>query len=323
VAILSGLSGLGMIEYSSIQLIKPMTKKVNSYYKTVNLSLVVLIFAIFSPAHAQMEAYRIGQRDVITLTVYAGGELQNQLDLTVSEKGTINIPFIGSVNAAGRTILELENRITKPLAQDYFVNPEVNVSVKEYHSLQYFISGAVESPGLYEMTSRATLLELLAKAGGVLPTRGNVAYIQRKSTNHNGKGQESKGQRPITDSIKVDLKKLLDQGDMSQNRALESGDVVYIPPEKTLNLADSKIYVGGEVKRPGLFDFQPGLTALSACIMAGGFTKFAAPNRTRVIRHQGDEKVIIKINLNDVKNGKIADVKLLSGDRIQVPQTWL
>jgi polysaccharide export outer membrane protein len=209
------------------------------------------------------------------------------------------------------------------LAQDYFVNPEVNVSVKEYHSLQYFISGAVESPGLYEMTSRATLLELLAKAGGVLPTRGNVAYIQRKSTNHSGKGQESKGQRPITDSIKVDLKKLLDQGDMSQNRALESGDVVYIPPEKTLNLADSKIYVGGEVKRPGLFDFQPGLTALSACIMAGGFTKFAAPNRTRVIRHQGDEKVIIKINLNDVKNGKIADVKLLSGDRIQVPQTWL
>jgi polysaccharide export outer membrane protein len=57
--------------------------------------------------------------------------------------------------------------------------------------------------------------------------------------------------------------------------------------------------------------------------MAGGFTKFAAPNRTRVIRHQGDKKVIIKINLNNVKNGKIADVKLLPGDRIQVPETWL
>jgi polysaccharide export outer membrane protein len=295
-----------------------MTKKVNSYYKTVNLSLVVLIFAIFCPAHAQMEAYRIGQRDVINLTIYAGGELQNQVDLTVSEKGTINVPFIGSVSAAGRTILELENFITKPLAEAYFVNPEVNISVKEYHSLQYFISGAVESPGLYEMTSRATLLELLAKAGGALPTRGNVAYIQRKSGNHSGKGGSAS-----TDSIKVDLKKLLDQGDMSQNRALESGDVVYIPPEKTLNLADSKIYVGGQVKKPGLFDFQPGLTALSACIMAGGFTKFAAPNRTRVIRHKGDEKVIIKINLNNVKNGKIADLKLLPGDRIQVPETWL
>ena len=290
----------------------------NSYIKTVNIAFLVFFFFNCNPAQAQKEAYRIGPRDVITLTIYAGGELQSQLDLTVSEKGTVNVPFIGSVPAEGRSILELESLITKPLAQDYFVNPEVNISVKEYHSLQYFISGAIESPGLYEMTSRATLLELLAKAGGALPTRGNVAYIQRKSGNHNGKGESES-----TDSIKVDLKKLLDLGDMSQNRALESGDVVYIPPEKVLNLADSKIYVGGEVKRPGLFSFQPGLTALNACILAGGFTKFAAPNRTRVIRHQGDQKVIIKINLNDVKNGKIADLKLLSGDRIQVPETWL
>jgi polysaccharide export outer membrane protein len=300
-----------------------MIKKVNFYYKTVSIAILALFLVICNPALAQMEAYRIGPRDVITLTVYAGGELQTQLDLTVSEKGTVNVPFIGSVRAEGRSIFELESLITTPLAKDYFVNPEVNVSVKEYHSLQYFISGAIESPGLYEMTSRATLLELLAKAGGVLPTRGNVAYIQRKSTNHNGKGQESEGLSPSTDPIKVDLKKLLDQGDMSQNRTLESGDVVYIPPEKTLNLADSKIYVGGEVKKPGLFDFQPGLTALSACIMAGGFTKFAAPNRTRVIRQEGDKKVIIKINLNNVKKGEIADVKLLPGDRIQVPETWL
>lgn len=184
----------------------------NSYYKTANIALLVLIFVICNPAHAQMEAYRIGPRDVIALTIYAGGELQNKLDLTVSENGTINIPFIGSVSAAGRTIFELESLITKPLTQDYFVNPEVNVSVKEYHSLQYFISGAVESPGLYEMTSKATLLELLAKAGGVLPTRGNVAYIQRKSTNPNGKGQESKDRSSSTDPIKVDLKKTIGPG---------------------------------------------------------------------------------------------------------------
>jgi len=300
-----------------------MIIQVKYYYKIVSIAILTLLFTLCNPVHAQIEAYRMGPRDVITLTIYAGGELQNQLDLTVSEKGTINVPFIGSVSAAGRTILELENFITKPLIRDYFVNPEVNISIKEYHSLQYFISGAIESPGLYEMTSRATLLELLAKAGGVLPTRGNVAYIQRRSSNHDGKEMNAKDGSDHTESIKVDLKKLLDQGDMSQNRALESGDVIYIPPEKVLNLADSKIYVGGEVKKPGLFNFQPGLTALSACIMAGGFTKFAAPNRTRVIRQQGDKQAIIKINLNNVKSGKIADIKLLPGDRIQVPETWL
>jgi len=300
-----------------------VSKKVNALNHIAKLILLLIVFAVCGPAQAQMEAYRMGPRDVITLTIYAGGELQNQVDLTISEKGTINVPFIGPVQSAGRTILELEKIITKPLARDYFVNPDVNVSVKEYHSLQYFISGAVKSPGLYEMTSKATLLELIAKAGGVLPTRGNVAYIQRKSTGQSAEGNDKKNQLPRNGSIKVDLKKLLDQGDMTQNRGLESGDLVYIPPEKTLNLAESKIYVGGQVKKPGIFAYQPGLTALNACIMAGGFTKFAAPNRTRVIRNQGDRQVIFKIDLNDVKKGKIDDVKLLPGDRIHVPETWL
>lgn len=289
----------------------------------INLLLLFFLFIISDAAQAQPEAYRIGSRDVITLSIYAGGELQNQVHLTVSEKGTINVPFVGSVQAANRTILELETLITEPLARDYFVNPEVNISVKEYHSLQYFISGGVKSPGLYEMTSRATLLELIAKAGGVMPERGNVAYIQRKSPEQIEKNHDEINRLPQNGSIKVDLKKLLDQGDMTQNRALESGDVVYIPLQKALNVAESKVYVGGEVKKPGLFDYQPGLTALNACIMAGGFTKYAAPNRARVIRHQDDQQLVIKINLNDVKKGKIADVKLLPGDRVHVPETWL
>jgi polysaccharide export outer membrane protein len=110
---------------------------------------------------------------------------------------------------------------------------------------------------------------------------------------------------------------------MSLNLILQSGDVVYIPLEKALDLAESKIYVEGEVRRPGVYDYQLGLTALNAIIMAGGFGKFAAPNRTRIIRKQGDKQETIKINLNDVKKGKIPDIELKPGDRIHVPETWL
>jgi len=298
-------------------------KNMNRYRKIVNLSFLFFILAFCDLAFSGTEAYRIGPKDVLFFSIHAGGELQNQLDLTVSEKGTINVPFIGSVRAAGLTILDLETLITKPLGQDYFVDPEVNISIKEYHSLRYFISGAIKSPGLYEMKSRATLLELIARAGGVVPERGNVAYIQRKLTRLIAKSNNSKNPPPVNKSIKVDLTKLLDQGDMTQNRALESGDVIYIPLEKAFNLAESKVYVEGEVTNPGVFDYQLGLTALNACIMAGGFTRFAAPNRTRVIRQQDDKQVVIKINLNDVKKGKIADVKLQPGDLIHVPETWL
>jgi len=274
-------------------------------------------------AHAQTTSYRIGPRDVVTLSIYAGGELQNQVDLTVSGKGTINVPFIGAVPAAGRTVLELEALITEPLATDYFVNPEVNISMREYHSLQYFISGAVNAPGLYEMTSEPTLLELIAKAGGVLPDRGSIAYIQRKSKGQDAKKMDIKKRASFNGAIKVDLNRLLNQGDMSQNQALNSGDVVYIPLARGQHVSESKIYVGGEVKNPGIFSFQPGLTALRACLLAGGFTDNAAPNRAQVLRRKGDEQVIIKIDLNAVKKGKAADVALQPGDRIEVPETWL
>jgi len=274
-------------------------------------------------AHAQTASYRFGPRDVIALSIYAGGELQSQVDLTVSGKGTISVPFIGSVRAAGRTVLELETLVVKPLAKDYFVNPEVNIAMKEYHSLQYYISGAVKAPGLYEMTSEPTLLELIAKAGGVLPERGNVAYIQRKSKGQAAKKMDIKKQANFNGAIKVDLNRLLNQGDMSQNKSLTSGDVVHIPLATGQNVSESKIYVGGEVKNPGIFSFQPGLTAIRACLLAGGFTDYAAPNRTQIIRRQGDEQVIIKINLDAVRKGKVVDVALQPGDRIEVPETWL
>jgi len=255
--------------------------------------------------------------------IYAGGEEQAKVDLTISAKGTINVPFIGTVKAEGLTAPQIEALITEPLAKDYFVNPEVNIQIKEYHSLQYNISGAVKSPGLYEMASEATLMELIARAGGVLPERGNVAYILRGSTGEISEGKDVETAIASKEPIKVDLKTLLDKGDMSVNLVLEPGDVVYIPLQKALDLGESKVYVEGEVKNPGVYDYQPGITALNACIMAGGFDRFAAPNRTRIIRKSGEKQETIKINLDDVKKGKIPDIELQPGDLIHVPETYL
>lgn len=274
-------------------------------------------------AFSQNEAYHLGARDIVTLTIYAGGELQQTVDLIVSAAGEINVPFIGAVKAEGLTITALEKVIEKPLRQDYFVEPQVNIVIKEYHSLHYYISGAVAKPGDYAMTSRITLLELIAKAGGVDPDRGNVAYILREKEKRPDGGADVENLVANSEPRKIDLKCLLDEGDSRCNPYLESGDVVYIPREKALDPAASKIYVEGEVQRPGVIDYQPGLTALNAIIMAGGFAKYAAPNRTRIIRKNGDSQTVIKINLNKVKSGAISDFPLKPGDRIHVPETWL
>jgi len=287
------------------------------------LLIPLYLWVCLEPLQAQNTDYRIGPRDVLTLTIYAGGQEQQVTHLTVSSQGMINVPFVGPVRTVGLTIPQLEKLVKEPLAADFFVNPEINIVISEYHSLQYYISGAIGSPGLYEMKSEATLMELIAKAGGVSSNRGSIAYILHQSTNHVESEKENHSLFSDKDPLKIDLKKLLDKGDMRQNIVLQSGDVVYIPLQASLDLAESKIYVEGEVKSPGVYDYQEGLTALNACIMAGGFSKFAAPNRTRIIRQNGEDQIIIKINLNDVKKGKIPDTEIKSGDRIHIPETWL
>jgi polysaccharide biosynthesis/export protein len=274
-------------------------------------------------ASAQAKTYRVGPTDVLTVTVFAGGEEQYRSDLTVSSRGTINAPFIGEIKASGRTPSEIEQKIAEPLARDYFVNPDVNISVKEYRSLHYYISGAVEKPGLYETRSEFSLMELIARAEGVLPDRGNVAYIMREGAARVAAGKNAEELAAGIDPIKVDLKRLLDQGDMTVNLPLRPGDLVYIPLQKSLNVAESKIYVEGEVKKPGIYDFQPGMTAMNACILAGGFDRFAAPNRAKIIRNTDDGTEVIDIDLNDVRDGKLADPRLQPGDRIHIPETYL
>ncbi len=282
---------------------------------------LIFLFAVSVSSVAQIKNYLIGPRDVIGLSIYAGGEKQIGIDLTVSAAGMINVPFIGEVKAKSLSTFQLEKMITDSLDKVYFVNPLVNINIKAYHSLQYFISGAVNMPGLYEMTSETTLMELIAKAGGVLPNRSNIAYIIPGDTQKiiNGHIENLISEK---EPIKVDLQKLMEKGDISQNLTLQSGHLVYIPFVKEISLSESKVYVEGRVKNPGEYDYQPGLTVLNACIRAGGFDEIAAPNRTRVIRMEKKKRIVIQINLKEVMKGKIPDKYLEPGDLILVPEAW-
>jgi len=278
-------------------------------------SFACLVLSLLSPrlSLAAPAPYKLGARDILSVSIFAGGEEQVKVDLTISDQGMVNFPFIGATQAKGLTTAELERAVTGPLSAQYFVAPQVHIQVKDYQSLQFSISGAVNSPGNYSMTSSTTIMDLIAKAGGVTPERGTVAYLMRKD--------DSRGKNAAPE--KINLKKLLDEGDMAQNVRLESGDSVYIPLAKGLNTSESKIYVSGEVKKPAPIDYQPGLTALSACIEAGGFTQYAAPNRATLIRTEDGEQKVIKINLEKVTKGEIQDIPLKPGDRLDIPESWL
>jgi len=263
----------------------------------------------------------MGPRDILTVVVFAGGIEQVKVDLTISNQGTINFPFIGMVKASGLSSSELEEKVRGQLVADYFVNPEVHVQVKEYNTLEYSISGAVKKPGNYKMLSKPSVFDLITKAEGVLPSAGNVAYVMRDPASDHEKMAVKIG-KGASAPMKIDLLKLLNDGDFSNNINLKTGDSVYIPFANGLNQSESKIFVSGEVAKPGVYDYQIGLTALGACILAGDFTKFAAPNRAALIRIENEKQTIINIDINEVISGKKADVPLKPGDRLTIPESW-
>ncbi len=289
-------------------------------------ALVVILFIFLTGKQISAgESYSLGPGDIISVFIFAGGEQQIAVDLTVSDRGYVNFPFIGAIMARGMTSSELEHAVSIPLKKDYFVDPQIHIRIKEYHSLHFSISGAVKKPGKYEMKAATTIMDLIAKAEGVTLERGNIAYILREEGSFPGEKKDTKGKDTARgyQPIKVNLLKLLDEGDMTHNITLVPGDSVYIPLAKGLNQDESKVYVSGEVKKPDLYTYQPGLTALSVCIMAGGFDKYAAPNRTTIVRIENGEQKVIKIDLEEVIKGKIQDLPLKPGDRINVPESWL
>ncbi|MCG8553310.1 MAG: polysaccharide biosynthesis/export family protein [Desulfobacterales bacterium] len=286
------------------------------------LSIILFFLVASGTGFCQTDTYHIGPRDVLTVSIYAGGVAQEKAAVTVSEHGKINVPFIGSIKADGLTLTELEGAIRTPLAQDYFVDPQVNVQVKEYHSIRFFISGAVKKPGRYEMTSVTNFLELVARAEGLLKDRGSIAYVLREI---HGISTEEDVKKAIKTNatIKVDLTRLMDEGDLSHNIILVPGDIVYIPRADKLNQSIYKIYVEGEVKKPGVYDYKPGMTAMTACVLAGGFDKYAAISRVKIVRNEDGKQKVIKVNLEKVQDGRSPDFPVKPGDHIHIPETWL
>ncbi|MCI5150403.1 MAG: hypothetical protein D3916_13630, partial [Candidatus Electrothrix sp. MAN1_4] len=250
-------------------------------------------------------AYILGEKDTINVQVYVGGDQQISADLTVDNDGRITVPILGSIQANGLTLTQLEQNIRAPLARDYFVNPQIILKVTGFRSLSFFISGSVNNPGEYNMEREPTLMELIGKAGGLKEGYGHLAYVTHKQDD------------TVT---KVDLAALLSSGSGSRNIRLKNGDTVQIPLRTEVDQTQANVFIEGEVKNPGMISYRPGLTALNACVMAGGFTEIAAPERATIIRKAGQQKTIIKIDLKRIRNGIVPDTPLRPGDFVNIPE---
>jgi len=116
-------------------------------------------------AVAPAEDYRIGETDVLSVSVFRVPEL-SFTELRVDSSGNIQMPLIGAVRAAGLTPTQLSESLTRELGARYLRDPQITVTVVQAASQKITIDGAVTQPGVYEMRGRTTLLQAVAMARG-------------------------------------------------------------------------------------------------------------------------------------------------------------
>ncbi len=109
--------------------------------------------------------YLMGPQDVLDITVFQAPDLSKAVQ--VAENGMINLPLLGQIPAAGKSPSELERDLQKRLDARYMKASQVTVFVKEYNSQRVTVEGAVRSPGVLSLRGNDTLMQVIAKSGGL------------------------------------------------------------------------------------------------------------------------------------------------------------
>lgn len=165
-----------------------------------------------------VDQYHIGVDDVVTVSVWQNEELS--VTVPVRPDGRISMPLLGDVQAGGLTPQQVGANIKRALAQ-YIRDPHVVVILEELNSHAYLsrvrITGAVNQPMSLPFRPGMSVLDAVLEAGGVTDfASANRTVLYRRIADD-------------TESIKVYLGDILEDGDLSTNYALEPGDVIAIP----------------------------------------------------------------------------------------------
>ncbi len=258
------------------------------------LVIILCFLALFMPVHAAQN-YIVGEGDVLEINVFGHDEMHSIV--RVGADGTIMVPLLNKVEVGGLTTSQISDKLARLLADGYLISPQVSVFVKEYRNWKAVILGEVKKPGIQELTSQTTLLELISRAGGLTADAGHKAVIKRKIFKNGEKR---------TETLVIDLWKLLEEGDTTQNILIQDDDTIYIGK-------GGFFYITGQVKKPGSYKVTPDMTVIKAIALAGGFTDIASRDSVKIIRKTPAGKK----ELEDVP----LDMKVNTEDVIVVPES--
>lgn len=280
--------------------------------KVLATGILLIPMLILAPgAQAQQDdRYRIGPGDVLDIRIYNRPQLSREA-VRVEGSGMIRMPLIETeIQASCSTEGELAKEIATRYAK-YYRNLQVDVFIKEYHSRQVAIIGAVNDQSRFELQRRVRLLELLTYAKGPSGRAGQTVNIVH-STNTSPCKQTAENE----DAAAFSSYKLSDvlEGKPEANPYLEAGDIVTVPE------AD-QVYVVGNVFMPLTIPLREPITLTRAIAMAGGLKQDTRKDKIRVLRQEPGTSVRkeITIDLSAIEKKRSEDLALAPNDIVDVP----
>ncbi len=159
--------------------------------------------------------YVIGISDMLAINVWKDEELSTET--RVRPDGTITMPLVGDLQAAGRTPKQLQKEITDNVSK-FVKNAIVTVAVTEVNSYRFMVTGEVEHPGVFTSRYYVTVSEAITRAGG--PNRyaveDEVVLIRRDPDG-------------TVRRIPIDYESILKGTAPEQNLVVLAGDTIFVP----------------------------------------------------------------------------------------------
>lgn len=264
------------------------------------------------PLPSEPGPYRVGPGDILLVRdldhpdLFTGerrAEAPGMHLFEIQDDGLLPLPLVGPVQASGKTLPQLLSDLNNAYGQ-YVRAPNISVTVAKYRSQKVYVLGQVNIPGAYPFDGKISVLDAIGQARG-LSERADLmgSYVIR--------GEEL---------LPVNLYALLRKGDLRHNIVLADRDLIHIADS-----SDRKVYVLGEVRKPGVFPMgsEP-LRLIDAISMAGGLDLVTArKGNILLVRGSYADPTVYSLDLADVMNIAMAETFLEPGDRIYATATGL
>lgn len=238
-------------------------------------------------------SYILGPGDSLIIRIY--GNVHAEYELMMDRDGKVNIPEVGPIELWGLTFREARV-VLEDHVKSYYAGIRVSVTMGELRSIFVHVMGEVNRPGIHELSSLSTVIQALFSTRG--PTRlGSLRDI-----------------RVLRDHKVIstfDLYDFLQEGRLEKDIRLQDEDVVYVSTIRDL------VAIGGEVKRPGIYEKTEDLRMSQLLELAGGLTPNAFLRNIKVERiMKNEERVLLEFDIHDLSTfaGSEEDLYLQDSD---------